>query len=84
MNSADRFAALVTAHVGERASREREAHLEAAPGEGRWFDRPETAPALTRDLFRTGARFQWNDGLRRLTGESLSPRHYVAQYVAAP
>ncbi|GJM44920.1 MAG: hypothetical protein DHS20C21_17620 [Gemmatimonadota bacterium] len=47
-----------------------------------WFERPETAEILTKKLFHDGARYDWNEALRKMTGHVLDPAHYVEQFVA--
>ncbi len=50
------------------------------PG-GRLVDSPEAGTFLREQLFALGARHSWNDTLDRVTGERLSPRYFVEQFV---
>ncbi|MCX8037882.1 MAG: M2 family metallopeptidase [Candidatus Sumerlaeia bacterium] len=34
-----------------------------------------------REVFSVGARYPWNEMIRRATGEPLTPRHFAAQFV---
>jgi peptidyl-dipeptidase A len=36
---------------------------------------------LTKKVFEPGAVYQWNDMIERATGEPLSPKYFVAQFV---
>jgi peptidyl-dipeptidase A len=42
---------------------------------------PETGRFLVEKVFKPGARYQWNDMLKRATGEELNPEHFVQQFV---
>lgn len=43
---------------------------------------PEIGPFLRERLFDLGARYEWNETIRRVTGEPLTARYFVEQYVA--
>ncbi len=42
---------------------------------------PEIGNYFLGKVFRPGARYQWNDMIRRATGEELTARYYAAQFV---
>lgn len=44
-------------------------------------DRPETGRFLKERFFASGALHDWNETLRRATGEALNPEHYLRQFV---
>ncbi|MBA3944276.1 MAG: M2 family metallopeptidase [Herpetosiphonaceae bacterium] len=43
---------------------------------------PAVGPFLREKLFALGARYPWNEALERVTGERLTARHFVEQFVA--
>jgi peptidyl-dipeptidase A len=45
---------------------------------------PSVGDFLTSRIFRHGSILRWNELLRVATGEALSARHFVEQYVAEP
>ncbi len=42
---------------------------------------PEIGTYLLNSVFRPGARYQWNDMIRRATGEELTAKFYAKQFV---
>ncbi|SDW23188.1 peptidyl-dipeptidase A [Marininema mesophilum] len=44
-------------------------------------DNEDAGYFLRECIFRPGARYRWNELLERATGEKLSARHFVAQFV---
>jgi peptidyl-dipeptidase A len=36
---------------------------------------------LVENVFKAGARYQWNEMLKRATGEELNPEHFIKQFV---
>lgn len=42
---------------------------------------PAAGKFLVEQVFRPGARYHWNEMLRRATGEKLNPAHYLKQFV---
>ena len=57
-------------------------HREIAKPDG-YVENPEVGFYLIENIFRPGARYDWNTMLRRATGEDLNPQHFVAQFVEA-
>jgi len=41
----------------------------------------EVGNYLIESVFKPGARYPWNEMIRRATGEELTPRHYAAQFL---
>jgi peptidyl-dipeptidase A len=41
----------------------------------------EVGDFLTRDVFRAGSLYQWNEMIRRATGEPLTAKYFVQQFV---
>jgi peptidyl-dipeptidase A len=68
--------------LGDLMASQIQALLDGKGDAPRWFDGAGSGTVLRERLFRDGARYDWNETLRRLTGEPLDPRHYVAQFVA--
>ena len=52
------------------------------PG-SRLVDNPAAGAFLRDQLFVLGARYPWNATLERVTGERLSSRHYVEDFIGA-
>lgn len=48
-----------------------------------WFEKSRTAELLRTRLFVDGARYPWDEALRRATGHGLEATHYVEQFVTA-
>ncbi|HDQ44670.1 MAG TPA: peptidase M3 [bacterium] len=46
-----------------------------------YVDNPEIGRFLRDRIFAPGKRYAWNEMIRRATGEPLTPRYYVAQFV---
>jgi peptidyl-dipeptidase A len=42
---------------------------------------PEIGSYLLENVFQPGARYQWNDMIRRATGEELTAKYYAEQFV---
>jgi peptidyl-dipeptidase A len=42
---------------------------------------PEVGTYLLNKVFRPGARYEWNDMIKRATGEELTAKYYAAQFV---
>lgn len=42
---------------------------------------PEIGSYLLEKIFKPGARYQWNDLIRRATGEELTARYYAEQFL---
>ena len=42
---------------------------------------PEVGRFLTEKIFKPGARYEWNEMLRRATGETLNPEHFIQHFV---
>jgi peptidyl-dipeptidase A len=38
---------------------------------------------LVEKVFKPGARYQWNEMLKKATGEELNPEHFIKQFVGA-
>jgi peptidyl-dipeptidase A len=36
---------------------------------------------LRKNVFAPGARYEWNEMIRRATGEKLTPKYFVAQFI---
>jgi peptidyl-dipeptidase A len=51
------------------------------PG-SRLIDNPGTGVFLRDQLFALGARYPWNDTLRRVTGERLNPHYFAEEFFA--
>ncbi len=67
--------------LGELTASQLERYIEAQlPGEG-VAGNPAVGPFLAERLFALGARYPWNETLAQVTGEPLSARHFVAQFV---
>jgi peptidyl-dipeptidase A len=47
----------------------------------RYVGNPEAGRFLVEKVFKPGARYEWNDMLKRATGEQLNPEHFVRQFV---
>jgi len=45
------------------------------------YDRPEVGGFLRNAVFAPGKRYHWDEMIRRATGESLDPDHFVEQFV---
>ncbi|PYS56133.1 MAG: peptidase M3A and M3B thimet/oligopeptidase F [Acidobacteria bacterium] len=43
---------------------------------------PEVGQYLVENVFKPGARYDWNTMLKKATGEELNPEHFVRQFVA--
>lgn len=55
--------------------------LTANMGATSMAERPVVGQTLCQDLFALGARYEWNETLRRVTGEALNPAYFVRQFV---
>jgi len=42
---------------------------------------PEIGSYLLKKVFRSGTMYQWNDMIRRATGEELTAKYYAAQFI---
>ena len=42
---------------------------------------PAAGQFLVEKVFKPGARYEWNEMLRRATGEELNPEHFIKQFV---
>jgi peptidyl-dipeptidase A len=42
---------------------------------------PEVGDFLVEKIFKPGARFEWNEMLKRATGEALNPEHFIRHFV---
>jgi peptidyl-dipeptidase A len=42
---------------------------------------PEIGIYLLEKVFRPGAKYQWNDMIRRATGEELTAKYYAGQFI---
>jgi peptidyl-dipeptidase A len=42
---------------------------------------PEVGRYLVENVFKPGARYEWNTMLKKATGEELNPEHFVRQFV---
>jgi peptidyl-dipeptidase A len=42
---------------------------------------PDVGRFLVEKVFKPGARYQWNEMLKRATGEELNPQHFIKQFV---
>ncbi|MBI1801803.1 MAG: M2 family metallopeptidase, partial [Chloroflexi bacterium] len=49
---------------------------------GGLVDRPEAGQWLTANVFRRGAEADWNESLRRATGEPLTAQYFVDEFVS--
>jgi peptidyl-dipeptidase A len=43
---------------------------------------PEAGSFLVEKIFKPGARYEWNEMLKRATGEALNPEHFIHQFVS--
>jgi peptidyl-dipeptidase A len=41
----------------------------------------EAGQFLVEKVFKPGARYEWNEMLKRATGEELNPEHFIKQFV---
>ena len=56
--------------------------IHSAGGNGTSFvGRREVGEYLRENVFRPGAAYPWNEMIRRATGEPLTPRHFLEQFV---
>ncbi|HLQ77312.1 MAG TPA: M2 family metallopeptidase, partial [Terriglobia bacterium] len=44
---------------------------------------PSVGRFLVEKIFKPGARYEWNEMLKRATGEELNPEHFIRQFVGA-
>ena len=42
---------------------------------------PEIGKYLLEKVFRPGSRYQWNDMIRRATGEELTAKYYAGEFL---
>lgn len=42
---------------------------------------PAVGNYLVEKIFKPGARYEWNEMLKRATGEALNPEHFILQFV---
>jgi peptidyl-dipeptidase A len=42
---------------------------------------PEIGSYLLKNVFLPGARYEWNDMIKRATGEELTAKYYAAQFI---
>jgi peptidyl-dipeptidase A len=69
--------------LGELTASQLSHAIAARTPEGRLVDSP-AAGELLRELFGLGAQLPWNATLERVSGERLSARYFVDDFVAAP
>jgi peptidyl-dipeptidase A len=69
--------------LGDLVASQLDTLLTGELGTPHWFGHPGVAEQLRTRMFRDGARHPWNETVRRATGQSLDPRHYVEQFVHA-
>ena len=48
---------------------------------GSYAGNPEVGQYLVENVFKPGARYDWNTMLKKATGEELNPEHFVRQFV---
>lgn len=65
--------------LGELTASQLEAHIGRAAGS--YVANPATGQILRDELFALGRRYPWDETLREVTGEPLTPRYFVAQFV---
>ena len=46
-----------------------------------YVNQPEVGNFLCKKVFEAGAVYHWNDMIKRATGEPLTPKYFVAQFV---
>ncbi|MFP4528234.1 MAG: M2 family metallopeptidase [Candidatus Kapaibacterium sp.] len=46
-----------------------------------FYGQPEAGAYLVENVFKPGARWQWNEMIERATGEKLTPKYYAEQFV---
>jgi Zn-dependent M32 family carboxypeptidase len=42
---------------------------------------PEIGNYLMKNIFTPGAKFQWNDMIKRATGEELTAKYYAGEFL---
>jgi peptidyl-dipeptidase A len=70
--------------LGEMAASQLQSAAFRDTGADTWVDAPAAGAWLRDRVFRPGARWRWDELLRRATGEPLNPEHHVAQFVDRP
>jgi len=46
-----------------------------------YVGKKEVGNFLTKEIFEAGAVYEWNDMIKRATGEPLRPKYFVTQFV---
>ncbi len=46
-----------------------------------YVDKPEVGAYLQKEIFAAGSIYHWNEMIRRATGEELTPKYFVAEFV---
>jgi len=54
--------------------------LESSKGVS-YVDKPEVGAYLQKEIFAAGSLYHWNEMIRRATGEELTPKYFVAEFV---
>jgi len=68
--------------IGEVMASHLKAHIVRATGSPYIADNPGVGQWLRERFFRPGARYPWDRLVQEATGESLHPRHFIAEFVA--
>ncbi|ALC90767.1 peptidase M3A and M3B thimet/oligopeptidase F [Bacillus sp. FJAT-18017] len=64
--------------LGELTAAQLQRHVERTISEE--FFTNETGKLLVEEFFKPGAMYEWNEKIRRVTGEKLNPQHFVELY----
>jgi peptidyl-dipeptidase A len=67
--------------LGELTASQLSQAIAARTPDRRLVDSPAAGALLRDELFALGARYHWNETLERVSGERLSARHYIAEFV---
>lgn len=69
--------------LGELTASQLEKHLTQnfSGRDGDFRDNPKAGEFLIQNYFELGSRYRWDELLRRSTGATLNPRHFVEQFV---
>jgi peptidyl-dipeptidase A len=46
-----------------------------------FFNQPKVGEFLIENIFKVGAKYEWNDMIEKATGEKLTPKYYAEQFV---
>ena len=46
-----------------------------------FYNQPKVGEFLIENIFKVGAKYEWNDMIEKATGEKLTPKYYANQFV---